>query len=152
MDSTRQIEESVGAARQHLQAGQLLKAKHLCQAVLHQQPKHPEALLLSGIISHQMRQMQAAIDHVEQAIAADPQASSYRVTLGDMLLHARRFRDAAAAYQQALAIDPTLPRIRGKLGIALQGADRWRQRWSTTGWLYKRSQNPPSCTTTWARR
>ncbi len=124
MDSTRQTEDSVGAARQHLQAGRLLKAKRLCQAVLHQQPKHPEALLLTGIISHQMRQLPAAIDHVERAIAANPQASSYRVTLGDMLLHARRFRDAAAAYQQALAIDPTVPRVHGKLGVALQGADQ----------------------------
>ena len=122
MDSTRETAECVTAARQHLQAGRLLEAKRLCQVVLHQQPKHPEALLLTGIISHQMCQLPAAIDHVERAIAADPQTSSYRVTLGDMLLHARRFRDAAAAYQQALAIDRTLPRVRGKLGVALQEA------------------------------
>jgi tetratricopeptide (TPR) repeat protein len=122
MDSTHETAACVTAARQHLQAGRLLEAKRLCQTVLHQQPKHAEALLLSGIISHQMCQLPAAIDHVERAIAADPQSSSYRVTLGDMLLHTRRFREAAAAYQQALAIDPTLPRVRGKLGVALQEA------------------------------
>jgi len=47
------VEEALRIARQHHKAGQLAQAETLYRQILQQQPNHPDALHLLGVIAYQ---------------------------------------------------------------------------------------------------
>lgn len=93
----------------HHQSGRLDEARAGYEAVLRQQPDHPDALHLLGVLRDQQGDHDAAIDLIGRAIAARPDSGDYHGNLGTALLAAGRAAAAAAAYRQALALDRDNP-------------------------------------------
>ena len=67
-----------------------------------------------------------------EALLIDDRAGAHWLAMGDVLLHAERHREAAAAYQRAIQLDARL-RERGTRGVARayarMGDDRQAVRW-----------------------
>src|SRR6185312_15458710 len=64
-------------------------------------------------------------------------------SLGRLLLPARRFRSALAAYDQALLRGPDDALIRlGRVEVLLQGG-RWTEAWPDYEWRLRVAGNPP---------
>ncbi len=113
------IEPTLNLAIQHHKAGRLADAERLYRQLLAQNPNHPEALNLLGVIAQQVGNPDAAIHLLNHAIAANPSAPDYHINLGVALYTIGRFDDAIAAYRQSLRLDPNNPVAHNNLGNAL---------------------------------
>jgi protein O-GlcNAc transferase len=118
------IESTLKLAIQHHKAGHLAQAEKLYRHILAQNPNHPEALNLLGVIAQQVGNPDAAIHLLNQAINANPSAPDYHINLGVALYTIARFDDAIAAYHQALRLDPNNPVAHNNLGNALRQIGR----------------------------
>ena len=58
----------------HHQAGRLNQAESIYQSILKEQPGHPDALHLLGVIAHQVGKSEIAVDLIEKAIRKDPES------------------------------------------------------------------------------
>ena len=111
---------SVGAANQHMtelsealvvavqdhQAGRIEAAEAAYRQILRIDPRHSEALRLSGLIAHQRGQHQLAVDLVCRAIAIRPTPLHY-LNLGMAYEGLDQFERAVESYRRALELDPT---------------------------------------------
>jgi Flp pilus assembly protein TadD len=112
-------QQAIRLGIQHHQAGRLAEAEAVYRQVLVQSPNHPEAIHLLGAIAMQTGQLDLALQFVQRAVAIDPRAHHFRVTLGQVLAALGRFEDAIAAYQGAVAIKPDYANSHFLLGNAL---------------------------------
>lgn len=119
-----QIAEALTTALQHHQAGQLAEAQRLYQAILQQQPHHPNALYLLGLIAHQTGQLSIAINLYQAAIAAKPDYAEAHVNLGAALQQQGQMDAAIAHYQAALRVNPNNANAHVNLGVTLQQQGR----------------------------
>jgi predicted O-linked N-acetylglucosamine transferase (SPINDLY family) len=103
----------------HHQAGRLSEAEESYRAVLAQQPDHPQALHLLGVVQHQLGRHAEAVELIRQAIALDGDVAVFHSNLSTALGGLRRFEEAAAACRRALEIQPDFAEAYANLGIAL---------------------------------
>ena len=113
------IEQALQLARQHHQAGQLPQAEALYRRILQQQPNHPDALHLLGVIAYQGGQQDLAMHLIRQAITLNPQDPDAYVNLAVVLKDQGQLDAAIAACRQAIALNPGSPNAYGNLGNAL---------------------------------
>jgi len=107
-------------------AGQLDRARELCDAVLRSAAKHPDALLLRGLIHQKAGEPQHAERFIERAIAAQPGAPFAHYALGLLRLESNQPASAAIAFGRAVALDPNFAPAWATLAAALRGAARPR--------------------------
>ncbi|MBF2073360.1 MAG: TIGR03032 family protein [Synechococcales cyanobacterium C42_A2020_086] len=107
------------------QAGQFIAAASLCQQVLQQHPTSAQAWHLMSLIHLQQGQIQLALDHIERAIALDPQVAEFHSHAGVIRCSLGDLETGLVCYQQALALQPDSLPTRYNLGLALQKAGRW---------------------------
>jgi len=100
------VNERFATAMQHLQAGRLESADHGFRQILATHPEHADALHFLGIIAFQIGHLDAAIQHIQRAIAINGNAHAYYCNLGNILQACRRTADAIACYQRALELNP----------------------------------------------
>jgi tetratricopeptide (TPR) repeat protein len=113
------LDETLQIAVQHHQAGRLGEAEKHYQQILAQQPVHPDALHLLGVIAAQTARRETAINLINRAIAARPNAPEFHSNLGHVLRESGRLEEAAAAYRRALEIKPDSVDDYQYLGITL---------------------------------
>ena len=129
--ANNQLEAQVQANFQYAltwhQQGQLPQAQALYEEILKVQPKHAEALRLSGIIALQTNNPQKAVALFGKAIAIHPKnADLYflhgeaHYNLGLALQDPKQFEAAVASYDQALALAPGYADACNSRGNALQ--------------------------------
>ncbi len=61
----------------------------------------------------------AAVDHLRQACALEPNVAVFQYNLGVLLAHVGRSDEAIGAYRRAMAIDPNDPDIQNNFGFLL---------------------------------
>ncbi|HQU42641.1 MAG TPA: tetratricopeptide repeat protein [Pirellulales bacterium] len=93
------------ATRQH-QAGWLAEAEQLYQQILRQQPSHPEALQLLGVLKHQQGQSGRAVELIGRAIALRPNSFRAHSNWGEALRILGRLDEAIADHRRAVALGP----------------------------------------------
>ncbi len=103
----------------HHQAGRSQQAEAVYRQILAHEPNHPDALHLLGVLAHQGRRHDTAVELIGKAIQIDPRASIYHNNFGEALRALGRFAEAVEAYQQALAISPDYAEAYNNLGLAL---------------------------------
>jgi len=113
------IEQAFALALQHHQSGRLQEAEHLYRQILDQQPEHPGALHLLGVIAYQAGRCDIGVDLIRQAIALKPAYPEAYSNLGFALKDAGRLEEAIAAYRQAIALKPDFVEAHSNLGFAL---------------------------------
>jgi tetratricopeptide (TPR) repeat protein len=111
------------AVRLH-QQGRLNKAAVLYDRILRADPRHPDALHLSGLVAHQRGDHHRAHELIAAAIGVKDAQPAFHNSLGTVLLTLDRADEAAACFRRALEIDPGYAEAHNNLGNALQRAGR----------------------------
>lgn len=125
--STVTIPEAIRIGIQHHQSGQLPQAESVYRQVLQQQPDHPDALHLLGVIALQVGQHEAAANLIGKAIAAAPGAADYYPNYAEALRALGKLDEAVAACRRAIALNPNLVAAYNNLGIALKEQENYAE-------------------------
>ena len=112
--------ELLGTGLKHHQAGRLVEAEACYRRVLAGQPDHADALHLLGVIAHQIRRHDLAVELIGQAIKRNGQNPLYFSNLGNALKDQGKLDEAIAAYRQAIGIKPDYAEAHSNLGNALK--------------------------------
>ena len=122
--SSLTLQQALGLALEQHRAGRLAAAEEIYRQVLGQQPDHPDALHMLGVLAHQVGRHAAAVDLIRRAIALNPSVAEYHHNLGTALRRHGRPDDAAAACRRALEIRPDYAEACNNLGNALRDQRR----------------------------
>ena len=102
------------------QRGKFERAEAIYRNVLRQQPDHPEALHLLGVLLHQRGAGEEAVATIERALEKDPQSADATYNLADILLAQGKTAEAVQRFRHALTLRPDFPEAAISLGIALR--------------------------------
>ena len=106
-------------------SGQRLQAKAVYAEILRLQPKHFDALQLSGLIAYETNQFVEAEDFYLRALRVRADSPGLYSNYGTMLHRLRRYEAAIANYDKALDIDPKLIVAYVNRGVALTQVKRY---------------------------
>lgn len=101
-----------------LQSGSLAEAEQRVRAILQDNDKDAQAIHLLGVVAHQARRTDAAIQLVRRAVELAPDAAPYRNTLGFFLRIAKQPQEAIEQLQKAIQLRPGYGEAQNNLGIA----------------------------------
>lgn len=104
----------------HHNAGRLSEAEGVYRKILRDDPEHPDALHLLGVIAHQVGNNDVAVELITRAIDIKPDFAEAHCNLGGALQKLEKFNEAVVCYQKALDIKPDYVDAYNNLGIALQ--------------------------------
>jgi len=112
------FDQALQLALEHHRAGRLAEAEPIYRQVLAQQPDHPDALHLLGLIAHQVGRHADARLLIERAIARHPAAApaEWHHHLGEARRGARDLPAAEAALRAAIQTDPAYADAHNALG------------------------------------
>ena len=106
----------------HHRAGRLDQAEQAYSHLRRENPDHPDALHLLGVIAHQRGDARRAITLIQQAILVRPGVAAMHANLAEACRAAGDARSAIEHCRKALEIDPNFVQARGNLGLALLAA------------------------------
>jgi len=106
------------------QAGRLDEAQQLYQQILRQEPDHPDALHLLGVVAAQSGKPELALAPIQRAIVVRPNVAVYYTNLGNAYCDLGRLEEAVAQYRRALELHPDNPDGLVNLGAALRRLNR----------------------------
>ncbi|NGZ28925.1 MAG: tetratricopeptide repeat protein [Magnetococcales bacterium] len=106
------------------QAGQLEQAILRYQAVLGQNPQHPDALHLVGLSHHQRGNHQQAVGWIRRAIAANDGVAFFHNNLAEALAALQQFEEAEKCYRQAFTLQPEYGEAYHNLAIIFNRQER----------------------------
>lgn len=112
--------ELLNAALQQHQAGQLLEAERLYEAVLLDQPDQANVLYLLGLANHQRGRLEAATMWYLRAIAVNPEYADAHNNLGVLFVQQGNLQQATVHYRAALRANPNNAHAHANLGVILQ--------------------------------
>ena len=113
-------EHCIVLAVQHHNAGRVQQAEALYQQVLNENPKHPTALHLLGVLARDVGQHEVAIKLIKKAIVAQPEFPEAHNNLAVTYKKLGRLDDALMHYRKAVAIDPDNAVAQYNLGNTLK--------------------------------
>ncbi len=108
----------MGLATQLQTQGRLQDSEHLLQQILLQQPNHPFALHLLGVIAHQVGKQSLAADLIRKAIQSKGDIALFHANLSEILRQLKRLDEAIAQGERAVALEPKMAMAHSNLGIA----------------------------------
>ena len=111
---------TIDTALEHHLAGRLAQAEALYRELLVSDPRHANALYLSGVLAQQTGNKVLAHELFLKAIDANPTHPLYYRTLGDLQRDKGEIDDAVVRYRQALLCQPDDIETLGKLAELLQ--------------------------------
>ncbi len=114
-------------AWQAQQAGRHAEAARLYHALLTQEPNHPDALHLFGVLHHQNGYHQRAIELIGRAVALRPGAAAYHANLAEAHRALGQLQQAIDCCRAALALQPCYPEATNNLGLALHDLGQYAQ-------------------------
>ncbi|GIX47095.1 MAG: hypothetical protein KatS3mg131_1306 [Candidatus Tectimicrobiota bacterium] len=120
MRSSQSVERLLAQGWQQHQNGALAEAEALYRHLLQQQPHHPDALHLLGVLLHQSGRSPAAIPLLRQAIGQRPDNWVYYHNLGEAYRVLGRWHEAMLCFQAALRMQPQAAESYSSLGATLQ--------------------------------
>lgn len=121
------INQALQLANQNRIAGRLAEAQVICSQVLSQQPNHPDALHLLGVINAQAHNLDAAIELMGRAIAINPNAAHCHSDMGNALRGKGILDQALAAFQRAITLAPNFAQAHINMGITLKDMGRYEE-------------------------
>jgi protein O-GlcNAc transferase len=83
------IPQTLAIAIQHHNAGRLPAAEEIYRQILAVAPEHAEALHLLGVLAHQSRQHEAAVEYIERAIRQKGDVARFHNNLGGSVSNER---------------------------------------------------------------
>jgi len=114
-------------ARERLQQGDIASAQSLCQQVLRNAPRNPEALCLLAMSRLMSGQPEEAVPLFEQALSSDPRNGMALEHLGLAHLMLGRHAEAETVLRRAVALPGAPASVAMRLGVALTGEQRYEE-------------------------
>jgi len=111
-------EQAMSLATQLQSQGRLQESEHLLQQILQQQPNHPYALHLLGVIAHLVGKNPLAADLIQKAIQVKGDVALFHANLSEILRQLKRLDEAIAHGERAVALEPKMAMAHSNLGIA----------------------------------
>ena len=124
-EETAAVAELLGASLKYHQAGRLGEAETCYRRVLAAQPNHADALHLLGVLAHQTRRHDLAVELIGQAIKRNGRNPIYFYHLGVTLQENGKPAESVAAYRQAIRIKPDYAEAFKNEGDALKELKRF---------------------------
>jgi tetratricopeptide (TPR) repeat protein len=115
------MSEAFHRAVQLHKTGQLDQAELIYRQILDDNPDHPEALHLLGVIAHQRAQPEKAIKLIRKAVALQPQAAIFHCNLAEAYRVTGALPEATDHSRKAIRLQPHNADAHNHLGLALQG-------------------------------
>lgn len=112
------IAEAMHLAEDYQQAGQLQQSEILLRQILNQNPNHPAALHLLGVIAFQVGQTEMALGLIEKAISIDDKVALFHSNYGEMCRMNKRLEQAVEHGKKAVALEPSVATTHSNLGVA----------------------------------
>ena len=129
--------EALKAGLDHHQAGRLAEATARYLEIVREEPQHPDALHLLGVVAQQQGDLPVAVQLIEAAIQINPQAAHYHNNLGNTYRLQGNTIEAIASYRRAIALDPANIAIQHSLANLLAESGKFEEAAS----LYQRVLN-----------
>jgi len=120
LNITPQEEQLLQAGLQHHQAGRLPQAEGFYRQILQQQPNHPGALHLLGVLAGQVNRPDVALDLLGKALAVRPDFPEAWFDLGNTQQARGQLAAAIAAFRRAIALRPAYAGAYTNMANALQ--------------------------------
>ncbi len=115
----------INDAISHYGEGRLPQAKEICQKILADDPDHPKALSMLGVIACAFGDAERAVELVSRAIQVKPDYAEAHNNLGNLLRDLGRFAEAEVSYLRALEIKPEYAEAHNNLGTTLFALGRF---------------------------
>ena len=112
-------EPELQIALRHHQAGQLVEAEAHYRRIVAQQPDHPDALHLLGVIALQVGRHQSAVELIRRAITVRSDDPRFHSHLGEAYRRLGRLDDAVTACRRATALRSHDASAQNNLGMVL---------------------------------
>ncbi len=119
------IEEALAVAVRHHGLGHLDQAEPIYREVLRLDPRHADALHLSGMVAFQRGNGDVAVERLRQAVDERPNVAEFHNNLGIVLADRERLDEATACYRRALELRPDYAEAHCNLGNALKEQERY---------------------------
>ncbi len=100
------LSQKLEIAVRHHQAGNTSEAARLYNAILLEDPLQPDALNLLGVIAHQNKAYESAVEYFDRAISVAPNMATAHFNKGNVFRDTKHPEKAKLAYETALKIDP----------------------------------------------
>ena len=104
--------------------GRLAQAKTIYERIRAEQPKHFNALHLLGVIAHQTKNQELAIDLIDNAIQINPNVAGAFFIRGNVLKELERLDEALTSFDRAIALKPDFVDAFFSRGSVLQKLNR----------------------------
>ena len=112
------IEQAMTLASQLQSNGHLQEAESLLRQILHQQPQHPFALHLLGVIAHQCGKQPIAAELIQRAISVKDDVALFHANLSEISRQLKNLDMAVVHGERAVALEPRMAMAHSNLGIA----------------------------------
>ena len=110
-------------ALQHFKEGRLQQAQDECLSILRKQP-HPDAILILGMIAHQEREFEVAVERYQQFLKFNAKDAETHCNLGLVLEELDRTEDAVEHFNRSITIFADNAAVHGHLGDAYSKLQR----------------------------
>ncbi len=114
--------KSLLAARELHRAGDLAAAEPMYRRILDEEPEHPDALHLLGVVALQRGDSESAIALIERAIGARPGEAAYHGNLGNAHMALGAPAQAEAEFRRAIELDAGAVEAHFNLGVTLHAS------------------------------
>jgi len=111
---------------QHYQEGRLQQAQNVCQSILRKQ-QHPSAIFILGMIAHQQREFDVAVERYQQFLGIKPNHAQAHYQLGLALNKLDRTELAIEHYEQSITIAADNAAVHSHLADAYTKLQRWEE-------------------------
>jgi tetratricopeptide (TPR) repeat protein len=118
------VAQTMQAAVQELQSGNLKQAAELLEQVVEFQPRHAGAWQLLGVIAFQRNHNDLALELMRRSIGLAPDLPDFHNNLGNVLAKMKRLEEAVKCFERAIELRPDHVEARTNLGAALEAL--WR--------------------------
>ena len=113
------FQQPVELARAAFRAGRFNDAESRIRTVLNEQPEHPDALHLLGLIALHCGHQREAVELLARAVRIDPTNASFHSDLGNALHACGELDQAVRAFRTAIRLAPNEVNFHFNLGNAL---------------------------------
>lgn len=121
------IDDALGFALRHHQAGNLDVAESVYRQILGFQPDNPETLHLLGVVALQRGRREEAVTLIGRAVKVKPGFADAHSNLGNALRELGRLAEAEQSYRKAIALNSRFAMAHYNLGNVLAAGRRFEE-------------------------
>jgi Flp pilus assembly protein TadD len=116
------LAQAMEIAIEHHRAGRLVEAESVYRQILAQQPNHPDAIHLFGVLANQAGRADIAIEQIQRAIKLNPSVAEYHLNIGEVYRRVGKFDESIAHTRRAIELRPDL--FEGYCNLAIAYSDK----------------------------